>query len=71
MAPPGKTKYLILQGAEDQITPPENGAELQKDLAGRATLVNVPVAAHLLPLEQPETTASRMITFIRELGSKP
>ena len=70
-APPGKTKYLILQGAEDQIAPPENGEELQKELGARATLVNVPGAAHLLPLEQPETTASHMITFIRELGSKP
>ena len=70
-APPGKTKYLILQGAEDQIAPPENGEELQKELGARATLVNVPGAAHLLPLEQPETTASHMITFIRELGTQP
>ena len=70
-APPGKTKYLILQGAEDQIAPPENGVELQKELGARATLVNVPGAAHLLPLEQPETTASHMITFIQELGTKP
>ena len=70
-APPGKTKYLILQGAEDQIAPPENGVELKKELGVRATLVNVPRAAHLLPLEQPETTASHMITFFRELNSKP
>jgi pimeloyl-ACP methyl ester carboxylesterase len=67
-APPGKTKYLILQGADDQIAPPENGVELQKELGSRATLVNVPGAAHLLPLEQPDTTASRMISFIRELA---
>jgi pimeloyl-ACP methyl ester carboxylesterase len=70
-APPGKTKYLILQGADDQIAPPENGVQLQKELGARATLVNVPGAAHLLPLEQPEKTASHMITFIRGLGSKP
>jgi pimeloyl-ACP methyl ester carboxylesterase len=67
-APPGKTKYLILQGAEDQIAPPENGVELTKELGMRATLVNVPEAAHLLPLEQPKITASHMITFIRDLG---
>lgn len=65
-APPGKTKYLILQGAEDQIAPPENGELLKKELGDRATLVNVPGAAHLLPLEQPETAASQMITFIRQ-----
>jgi pimeloyl-ACP methyl ester carboxylesterase len=70
-APPGQTKYLILQGANDQIAPPENGVELQKELGARATLINVPGAAHLLPLEQPETTASHMIRFIRQVGSKP
>jgi pimeloyl-ACP methyl ester carboxylesterase len=70
-APPGQTKYLILQGADDQIAPPENGVILQKELGSRATLVSVPGAAHLLPLEQPETTASHMIKFIRQLGVKP
>jgi pimeloyl-ACP methyl ester carboxylesterase len=70
-APPGQTKYLILQGANDQIAPPENGAILQKDLGDRATLVNVPGAAHLLPLEQPETSAAHMIRFIRQLAGKP
>ena len=67
-APPGQTKYLILQGAEDQIAPPENGVELQKELGDRATLVNVPGAAHFLPLEQPGTTAAHVIDFIRGLG---
>jgi pimeloyl-ACP methyl ester carboxylesterase len=70
-APPGQTKYLILQGAEDQIAPPENGVVLQQDLGDRATLINVPGAAHLLPLEQPETTASKMIDFMRQIGDKP
>jgi pimeloyl-ACP methyl ester carboxylesterase len=70
-APPGQTKYLILQGAEDQIAPPENGVELKKELGERATLITVPGAAHLLPLEQPETTASHMISFIRQLVPKP
>jgi len=70
-APPGQTKYLILQGANDLIAPPENGVELQKELGPRATLVNVPGAAHLLPLEQPDVSASHMIRFIRDLGRKP
>lgn len=70
-APPGQTKYLILQGANDLIAPPENGVELQKELGARATLVNVPGAAHLLPLEQPETAAAHMINFIRQLDRKP
>ncbi|HEV3300450.1 MAG TPA: alpha/beta hydrolase [Planctomycetaceae bacterium] len=70
-APPGQTKYLILQGADDQIAPPENGALLQKELGDRAMVVNVPGAAHLLPLEQPETCASHMIRFIHQLAGKP
>jgi pimeloyl-ACP methyl ester carboxylesterase len=69
-APPGQTKYLILQGAADQIALPENGVELQKELGDRATLVNVPGAAHLLPLEQPETTAKHILGFLRELAGK-
>jgi pimeloyl-ACP methyl ester carboxylesterase len=70
-APPGQTKYLILQGAEDQIAPPENGVELKGELGDRATLVNVPGAAHFLPLEQPDVAASHMIDFIRQLGGNP
>jgi pimeloyl-ACP methyl ester carboxylesterase len=70
-APQGPTKYLILQGAEDQIAPPQNGVELKGELGDRATLVNVPGAAHFLPLEQPETAASHMIEFIRQLGGNP
>jgi pimeloyl-ACP methyl ester carboxylesterase len=70
-APPGQTKYLILQGADDQIAPPANGVELQKELGDRATLVNVAGAAHLLPLEQPETTANHILSFLRQLGRKP
>jgi pimeloyl-ACP methyl ester carboxylesterase len=70
-APPGKTKYLILQGAKDQIAPPENGTVLKQELGDRATLVNVPGAAHLLPLEQPDVTASHVIKFIRQLDQKP
>jgi len=60
-----------LQGAADQIAPPENGAVLKQDLGDRATLVNVPGAAHLLPLEQLDVTASHVISFIRQLGQKP
>lgn len=67
-APPGQTRYLIVQGANDQIAPPENGVELQEELGARATLVTVPGAAHLLPLEQPETTARHILDFLRQLA---
>jgi pimeloyl-ACP methyl ester carboxylesterase len=66
-APPGKTKYLILQGADDQIAPPENGEILKKDLGSRASLVSVPGAAHFLPVEQPDLTAKHVLSFIGQL----
>ena len=39
----------------------------KQELGDGATLVNVPGAAHLLPLEQPDVTASHVIKFIRQL----
>lgn len=70
-APPGQTKYLILQGAEDQIAPPQNGVELQGELGDRATLVTVPGAAHFLPLEHPDIAASHIVEFIRKAIGSP
>src|SRR5271170_3607114 len=67
-APSGDAKYLILQGEDDLIAPPRNGVQLQKDVGDRASLVNVPKAGHLFPLEQPQAAASRMIEFIKQLG---
>lgn len=67
-APPGDAPYLILQGSEDQIAPPENGEELKKELGDRATLINVPGAAHAMPLEQPETAAKHIADFIGSIS---
>jgi pimeloyl-ACP methyl ester carboxylesterase len=67
-APSGDAKYLILQGEDDLIAPPKNGVQLQKDIGDRATLINLPRAGHLFPLEQPQAAASRMIEFIKQLG---
>ena len=47
---------------------PLKTAEILKgELGDRAKLVNVPGAAHLMPLEQPETAASTSIEFIEQL----
>jgi hypothetical protein len=35
-APPGKSKYLVLQGANDQAAPPENGELLKEELGARS-----------------------------------
>jgi pimeloyl-ACP methyl ester carboxylesterase len=66
-APPGTVRYLILQGAGDQIAPPANGADLQATLGDRAKLVDVAGAGHLLPIEQPKETARLMVEFFRSL----
>jgi hypothetical protein len=45
-APPGEARYLVVQGANDQAAPPENGILLKKELGDRATLKEIP-AGHL------------------------
>jgi pimeloyl-ACP methyl ester carboxylesterase len=64
-APPGQTKYLILQGDDDQIAPPENGQDLAKELGPRATVVGLPNVGHLSALEAPEQVARHIIDFLK------
>ena len=47
-APPGEMKYLVLQGAEDQIALPGNGELLKEELGTRVTLISFPGAGHML-----------------------
>lgn len=49
----GDARLLVIQGADDCMAPPENGAELQKAFAGRVTLHTVEDAGHALLVEQP------------------
>ena len=65
-APPGKTKYLVLQGADDQAAPPENGVLLKKELGNRVTLVEIPKAGHLVLVERPQKVADEMVSFLRQ-----
>jgi len=46
-APPGKMKYLVVQGTDDQIAPPKNGELLKQALGERVTLVSFAGAGHL------------------------
>jgi hypothetical protein len=41
-APPGEMTYLVLQGANDRIAPPENGELLTQEMGARVTLVTLP-----------------------------
>jgi pimeloyl-ACP methyl ester carboxylesterase len=64
-APPGEMKYLVIQGTEDQIAPPENGELLKKELGARVTLVSFSGAGHMLPVTEPKETAAAVISFLR------
>jgi pimeloyl-ACP methyl ester carboxylesterase len=65
-APPGKTKYLVVQGADDQAAPPENGVLLKNELGERLTLVEIPKAGHLVLVEQPEKVAEEVVSFLHQ-----
>jgi pimeloyl-ACP methyl ester carboxylesterase len=65
-APAGQVPFLILQGANDQAAPPENGQMLKADLGDRATLVNIPGAGHLMVVTKPDIVSEEIVKFIRQ-----
>jgi pimeloyl-ACP methyl ester carboxylesterase len=58
-APPGKVRYLVVQGTDDQIAPPENGELLKQELGARVTLVSLPGAGHLFLVTDAKKTDRR------------
>ena len=63
-APPGQMQYLVIQGTDDQIAPPENGELLKKELGARVTLVSFPGAGHLLLVTEPKKAAAAVVSFL-------
>jgi pimeloyl-ACP methyl ester carboxylesterase len=63
-APPGEVPYLVIQGLSDEVAPVENGHLLARELDGRVTVVDVPGAGHLQPLEAPGPVAAAVIEFL-------
>lgn len=53
---------LVLVGAEDSLTPPAAARRLQSAIPG-AALVEIPDAAHLSPLENPEAFNRALLDF--------
>jgi pimeloyl-ACP methyl ester carboxylesterase len=64
-APPGTTKYLVLQGTDDQAAPPENGELLKQELGARVTLVPFPGAGHLMLVTEPKKASDAIVAFLR------
>jgi pimeloyl-ACP methyl ester carboxylesterase len=63
-APPGKMKYLVLQGTDDQIALPENGELLKREMGARVTLVSLPGAGHLFIVTEPKKVADAVVSFL-------
>jgi pimeloyl-ACP methyl ester carboxylesterase len=61
----GSAPMLILQGLEDRMAPPANGYALKSTAGDRARLIDIPQAAHLLPLEQPARVRDHILEFLR------
>jgi pimeloyl-ACP methyl ester carboxylesterase len=64
-APPGDTPYLVVQGTKDEAAPVANGHLLKEELGDRVTVVDVPDAGHLQPIEAPGPVAQAVIAFVR------
>jgi pimeloyl-ACP methyl ester carboxylesterase len=62
-SPPGDTPYLVIQGLKDEVAPVANGHLLKDELGDRVTLVDIPDAGHLQPLEAPGPVADAVIAF--------
>ncbi|HEX8797449.1 MAG TPA: alpha/beta hydrolase [Terriglobales bacterium] len=67
-APPGKSKYLVVQGADDQIAPPKNGELLKQEMGDRVTLVLFPNAGHLLIVTEAEKATTTVVSFLHGLS---
>jgi len=63
-APPGKSKYLVVQGAEDQIAPPKNGELLKQEMGDRVSLVLFPNAGHLLIITEADKATATVVSFL-------
>jgi pimeloyl-ACP methyl ester carboxylesterase len=63
--PPGDVPYLVIQGMKDEAAPVENGHLLKEELGERGTVVDIPNAGHLQPLEAPGPVAETVIAFAR------
>ena len=66
-APPGKSKYLVVQGADDQIAPPQNGELLKQEMGDRVTLVLFPNVGHLLIVTEANKATATVVSFLHGL----
>jgi len=59
---------LVLHGADDRVWPPANGRYLARHITG-ARLLEVPGAAHMLPLEKPLEFNQAVLHFLGDVDN--
>ncbi len=59
---------LVIVGAEDTLTPPEEARKIAAGVAGPSTLVEIPGAGHLSNMEAPEAFNAALEEFLDGLG---
>lgn len=61
---PDGTPVLIVQGADDQVTPPSRGEQLAARAAGRASIETIDGGGHLFPMTHPLETAEAVEGYL-------
>lgn len=67
----GVAPMLVIQGAEDQIAPPENGIELQQAAPERVKLHTLKNAGHMVLHERFTTVCELISSFLISIANKP
>jgi pimeloyl-ACP methyl ester carboxylesterase len=57
---------LVIVGEKDELTPPAFAERMARELP-KSMLVQIPGAGHLTPMESPETTATALGDFFKEM----
>lgn len=66
LAPKLTMPILMIQGTEDQVTPPNKNAYVLKPLLANAKLVEVPGAGHLPEFEMPDIVNRAVLDFLAD-----
>lgn len=59
---------LVIVGAQDALTPPEEAQKIAAGVAGPSTLVEIPAVGHLANMEAPAAFSAALETFLAGLG---
>jgi len=64
--PPNQMPFLVVQGLKDRVAPPDHGYALRDRLGPRVQVADIPEAGHMVFLEQPDSVADAIVSFLRQ-----